>query len=445
MPEPLIAASFAGLLSEFAGCFTAPSLASFQHLVSGWVLCIGRHTITGLIRAAGVVGVKHHTSFQRFFRDAVWSPDAVGHCLLRIVLRLVPAGQELVVTVDDTLARHTGKRISSAGMHWDALLSTATKAVFHFGHVWVVVAVVVRVPKWNKDFSLPIFARLYRSKSVCEKQGRVHRKKAELAVELIKVLKSAAPEHRVCVVGDTTFSNRGVLRALPQGVAFVGRGVMDAAVFAPPPRRKSSDRGRPRVKGRRLRSPGERAVASDTKWETISVRVYGKTVALRAFAFNAVWYKGGKSCFVRFVVVRDWPGHDKDDVFVCTDTTRSAKSVIETYSLRWTLEVAFYWCKGKLGLEEPQNRAEEAVLRTAPMALWSYTLVICWYLTVGHRLATAQLPNLPWYSSARAPTFSDMLATLRRETWKRRFLDRPRGKPIGQKTLEPLLEAVGYG
>jgi len=290
-----------------------------------------------------------------------------------------------------------------------------------------------------------VLARLYRSKSVCEQQKRVHRKKAELAVELVKVLEAAVPGRRVWVVGDTTFSNRGVIRALPADVELVGRGVMNAAVYAQPPPRRPSDRGRPRVRGRRLRSPEERAAARGTRWETISARIYGKTVTLRTFAFNAVWYKGGKGCFVRFVVARGWPGHDKDDVFICTDTTRSAQWVIETYSLRWSLEVTFDGSKGKLGFEEPQNRTEEAVLRTAPMALWSYTLVVCWYLTVGQRLATARLPALPWYASKRAPAFSDMLATLRRETWKRRLLDRGRGKRLGEKTLGPLLEAVGYG
>jgi hypothetical protein len=55
-----------------SACFTAPSFATFQHIVAGWVLCVGRHTVTGLLRASGAVGEKHHTSFHRFFRAAAW-------------------------------------------------------------------------------------------------------------------------------------------------------------------------------------------------------------------------------------------------------------------------------------------------------------------------------------------------------------------------------------
>jgi hypothetical protein len=145
------------------------------------------------------------------------------------------------------------------------------------------------------------------------------------------------------------------------------------------------------------------------------------------------------------VVIRGWPGHDKDDVLMCTDTTRSARWIIETYCLRWSLEVTFYWCKGKLGFEEPQNRTENAVLRTAPMALWSYSLVVYWYLTIGVRTSSAALRALPWYTSKKAPAFSDMLATLRQETWRRRILDRAGSRRAIRNAVRPLLDALGYG
>jgi hypothetical protein len=56
----------------------------------------------------------------------------------------------------------------------------------------------------------------------------------------------------------------------------------------------------------------------------------------------------------------------------------SAKDMVETYCLRWSLEVTFQETKGHLGLEGPQNRTELAVQRTAPLALCLYSLVILW-------------------------------------------------------------------
>src|SRR5260370_12288956 len=110
----------------------------------------------------------------------------------------------------------------------------------------------------------------------------------------------------------------------------------------------------------------------------------------------------------------------------------------------WSLEVTFHDAKGKLGLEDPQNRTEQAVERTAPMALWVYSLTVVWYLTVGKNLPGARLLSLPWYKKT-TPAFSDMLAALRRETWRNRVLDPLSLDHRDQKSVEPLLHAVGYG
>ena len=162
MPEPMIAPSLVPLVATFAQCFTAPTFQTFQHVLAGWILCLGRHTVTGVIRAAGAVGVKHHSSFHRFFRSARWVPDAIGLCLIRLVMTVLPKDEVIIVPVDDTLGRHTGKKIKAASMHHDPLLSTRTKVCYHWGHVWVVLALLIRVPVWNKAFALPVLCRLYR-------------------------------------------------------------------------------------------------------------------------------------------------------------------------------------------------------------------------------------------------------------------------------------------
>ena len=53
------------------------------------------------------------------------------------------------------------------------------------------------------------------------------------------------------------------------------------------------------------------------------------------------------------MVVRGFPGHEKDDVFVCTDTKLSPRHIIEAYAKRWSLEVTFHEAKSKLGFEDP--------------------------------------------------------------------------------------------
>ena len=102
----------------------------------------------------------------------------------------------MTLTVDDTLARHTGKHIASGGMHRDPLLSTAKKPYFHFGHNWVVLSLVFGFPAWRKVFSLPVLVRLYRPKKVNKKLGLPHRKKTEMASEMIQLLAQASPNRK---------------------------------------------------------------------------------------------------------------------------------------------------------------------------------------------------------------------------------------------------------
>jgi SRSO17 transposase len=107
-------------------------MGSFVTLMSGWVLDLRRHTVTEVIRAAGAVGRKHISSYHRFFSRARWTTDEVGLTLADLVVRRLAPRGVIRLVVDDTLGRHTGKRISGASMHRDPLLSTGRRPFFHW-------------------------------------------------------------------------------------------------------------------------------------------------------------------------------------------------------------------------------------------------------------------------------------------------------------------------
>lgn len=432
--------SFCICLQLLAEHFTAPGFARFVTLMQGWLMCTVKRTVTGLMRAAGVVGEREHSGFHRFFSRGTWSPDELGVTLMRLVLTLVPDDERVTLTIDDTLARHTGKHISSAGMHRDPLLSCAKRPFWHFGHNWVVLAVVVDFPRWAKSYSLPVFAHLYRTRKTNEELGLEHRKLPELGSELLAVLARSFPERKFLVIGDNNYVNASVVRPLPSNVELLGRGRLDAAIYEKAPPRKKGTRGRPRVKGARLPSPK----SSKKRWKSMTVRVYGREVELRVKVMRAVWYKVSYDREMLFVVVRGWPGHKKDDVLASTDIELDPRELIELYCKRWSLEETFHWVKSKLGFEDPQNRVEHAVQRTAPMALWAYSLVVVWYARWARRRTKLPMERAPWNPSKNKPTFADMLATLRRWSWATWISDLAASDRLDQKSLRPLLEAVAY-
>ena len=126
-----------------------------------------------------------------------------------------------------------------------------------------------------------------------------------------------------------------------------------------------------------------------------------------------------------------------------TDLKLTARQVIELSCQRWSLEETFGWVESRLGFKDPQNRTEHAVQRTAPMAMWTYSLVILGYANWAKPRRHLPVRLAPWYRTKKSPSFSDMLATLRRESWTLWINDQAGVDRFDQKDLEPLLDAVG--
>lgn len=145
---------------------------------------------------------------------------------------------------------------------------------------------------------------------------------------------------------------------------------------------------------------------------------------------------------LKIVAVEPLVGGRPVQAFYSTRFQQSGEQVLIEYSGRWSIEVTFQETKGKLGLEEPQNRTELAVQRTAPIALCLYSLVVLWYLQTGRKLRAARPSVTPWYCSKTQPAFSDMLATLRRASWAERLFDSHGNDSTFRKRLEPLLACL---
>jgi len=91
------------VLEACAVVFTGPSCVLFATLLSAWVLCPGRHTVTRMIRVADPTSQHAHDAYHRFLRAGAWSMAELWQVLVGfLVPRLAPGGV-LQVDVDDTL------------------------------------------------------------------------------------------------------------------------------------------------------------------------------------------------------------------------------------------------------------------------------------------------------------------------------------------------------
>lgn len=119
---------------------------------------------------------------------------------------------------------------------------------------------------------------------------------------------------------------------------------------------------------------------------------------------------------LRVVLSRDTVGDRPTRIFYSTHVDLAPREILSLFSLRWSIEVTHFDCKQYLGLEDAANRTEKAVKRTAPMAMFLYSLTVVWYASDGHN--DFQVPHRPWYWWKKEPSFADMLTTLRRKSWE---------------------------
>jgi hypothetical protein len=357
-----------------------------------------------------------------------------------LVAAFAPIGI-IELAVDDTLCRKRGLTVYGTGMHHDPLISSRALKLVSWGHDWVVLCLIIRLPFWSptKVWALPILFRLYRNRQGLTKGKKGnkakdpkakppgHRTRPELAVELISLVSSWFPGRQLLVTGDSAYGGRSVLRKLPGNVDLISHVHPKGALYKPVPPAKPKQRGARRKKGDRLPSMAQWAADSRQPWQTLVFDQFGLHATLQVKVQKALYYKAGKDRLPTIILVRDAVGKRPDQMFYCTNLDWDVRTILSYYADRWSIEVTFENSKQLLGLEDPANRTEKAVRRTAPMALVLYSLSVLWFHRVGH--AFVEFPHRPWYPKKKEPSFADILTTLRVQSWqeqKRQVQNKPR-------------------
>ena len=151
--------SLASLLAVFGPLFTAPSFRTFCGLACGFFAQTGRRTVCGMLAGAGLPRDWPHDRAHWFLARARWSADDLGLAAAKLVVKLlVPAGEPVVVAIDDTLARRRGKKVRAASWFHDG--SAPGPAKTGYGNNWVIAAVVVRLPMISRPVAIPALAKL---------------------------------------------------------------------------------------------------------------------------------------------------------------------------------------------------------------------------------------------------------------------------------------------
>jgi DDE superfamily endonuclease len=417
------------LLELFHPLFTAPAFAVFQELLTAWVLCPARRTVTGMMRGGGLVHHRPHDAYHRLLRSAAWSLDSLWDLTAELLIGLFAETGRIDLLLDDTLFHRRGRKIDGAGTFRDAVRSSGGSVVYDRGLNLVVLALRVKAPWGGEPLALPLAVRLHR------KSGPTL---LDLGEAAIRRLAERFPDRSFHLIADGAYAPLAGWE-LPR-TAVTSRIRRDAALYDFPRPPRKGQVGRPPKKGPRLAPLPRWANHTRNGWANVVVDRRGRLEERLLLARVALWYHVCGTRPVRVVVSRDPKGHEKDDFLFTTDLELSPGAIVSHYHGRWPIEETLRSAKQSLGGEEPQTWKRQGPERAASLSFWLYSVVWAWYLE--SQGPEPRLVKLPWYPKKVRPSFLDAMSALRGELWRSEVSSRSEGEPRVREITQPLVEAL---
>jgi hypothetical protein len=402
-------------------------------LIAGVILAPGRRTVTSALRILGRERDPDFCTFHRILNRAAWSSRVVaGRLLVVLIAAFVPTDAPVVIGLDDTIERRWGPKISARGIYRDPVRSSKGHFVKASGLRWLSAMLLVRVPWADRIMALPFLTLLAPSKRFYTGKSRAPKTLLDWARQAALQIRRWLPDRYIVLVADSAFAAIEFLAAVRSHLCVVTRLRLDANLFAFPPQKRKG-RGRPPIKGKRLKKLS--AILKDRKvrWQRCRVSLwYGRTNRIvEITSGTAIWYRSGVPPVpIRWLLVRDPKGELEPQAFLATDLDAGPGDILAWFVSRWQVEVTFEEVRAHLGVETQRQWSDKAILRTTPALLGLFSIVaLC-----AHELSKSRKlkpRTAAWYPKA-VLTFSDAIAAVRRETWAHQisFMSRPRRDSI---------------
>ena len=433
-PFPLAAVFFGLLAAHRVACRQERTFHRLSGLAVGWLLTLGRHTVTRVLAALGLVEADWTAFYRLFARDRV-AYDALCRTLLRQTLALAPADAPYLATVDGTTIPRRSRTMPGTG--W---LRAAGTAPFNRG--------LARYQRFVDLCWLPLPSADGSSRAVPLRWLPAFTAKAVPAAghppcpeweaglaalgwvrRELDALGRAA--QRLVVVADGTYATVELWKRLPAGVVLLARCAKNRALFALPPRPTPGQRGRTRLYGDQARHPGE-WLAERGGWRQTAFAVRGRLLRPRFRVEGPYRLKRAAEHPVFLLVVK---GVDRRSRKLRREPTYwlvsaqatgdggwelpvPAATLLAWAWQRWEGEVAHREQKTTFGLGDPQCWGPRSTVTTVQWAGWLYGLLLLTGLTAwGLGRPPASTPTARWWRGGGRWSPDQLWAALRSELW----------------------------
>lgn len=437
------------------------------------LVCLGTHTITGLLGACGKQFGDWSADYRMYSRSRV-SPQRLFDVVRQGLCELEQG--PLVTAMDDTRIKKTGRKVHGARYTRDPLGPPFHTNFIRAQRFLQISAALCGGAKEGQARMLPIDwvhapgAQKPTKKATPEQWAhyREHVRSMQLGnigVQRLARMRDWMDSHGRekqplwCVV-DGSFTNGTVLKQLPRNTVLVGRIRADAKLYHLP--EEQPPKGRRRTYGKQAPTP--EAVRLDDAahlWQDVDVYYGGQRRTLRAKRLGPLrWRAAGQRHDLQLIVIAPTPYrispnsrllYRQPAYLICTDSRAPLEEVVQRYLWRWDIETNFRDEKTILGIGEAQVRTPAATENVTATAVAAYAMLLLAAEQCRHEGVPIQhLPPPKWQKrKPRRATTANLIQNLRHELWAHAihsssFVTPPDANTKPKKHKPPLHSALFY-
>lgn len=377
-----------------------------------------------------------------------WKLEELSWALLDSALEFIGAGEPVMLAVDDTLLRKTGRRNKDCAYARDPL-SPPFQTNLVWGQRVLCVSVLIRASGTSAYRAVPVFflstpsVKIPAKASPGEKAAFVEEQKKYKMSVVARGLVEAVRRHldesglagkELVVCADASFANRSFLYDLPDGVSVVCRCRNDLRLRRP---LKKEEKTGKRLYGERLPTPDAiykdgsvpehelecgvmhqhakiiYKAMEDVRWQTALLNQSCSIYAVKGQYYR----KYGKKQHTRpafLVMTGDVAVTGVDGVLL---GKVDPEVLLEAYLLRWEIEVGFRDQKNWLGVGKAQVWNAVSVKRTPAFMSACYAMLLMASMRAFGDKRTEVFDPLPgWRNVAPLrPSIRDLVTQMRKE------------------------------
>ena len=405
-----------------------------RDLAYGLLNCMGRHTLTGMLTASGKQFLDW-SSHYRLFSDCRINIEKLFDVICKKGIEQSPDQEMIVAHMDDTIIKKTGKKIPGTAWRRDPL-----GPPFHINFIWGqrFLQISLAIPQKKGlcqsraipiDFHhCPTIKKPQKNATAAEVQTyKLQVKEARLSNQgalRIKALRQKLDQQgfsdRMLTISvDGSYSNREVLKNLPDRTCLIGRIRKDTKLYLEPNNQPKI--GRKRGYGQRLPTPEEIRQSDQFPWQQIDAWAAGKKHSFAIKSLDPVlWRSAGQNFKLRLIIIRPLGYRLSKDskilyrqpaYLISTNPELDIQKTLQAYLWRWEIEVNFREEKSLLGCGQAQVRNVNSIVKIPAFTAAIYGLLHLAAIRSSKSDNSDFLPRPKWYpkKNTKRPSTSDLV------------------------------------